>query len=137
MAENSAIEWTDHTFNPWWGCQKVSPGCDHCYAETWDLRFHAAAPHWGPGAPRRRTGADTWRQPLKWHRKAVAAGVRPRVFCASMADVFDNQVDPAWRADLWSLIRVTPALRWLLLTKRPQNIRKMLPPDWGTGWPNV
>ncbi|MFP4240070.1 MAG: DUF5131 family protein, partial [Rhodosalinus sp.] len=88
MAENSTIEWTDHTFNPWIGCQKVSPACDHCYAETWDKRFGGA--HWGPHAPRQRTSAANWRKPLKWDAQARAEGRRYRVFCASLADVFDN-----------------------------------------------
>jgi protein gp37 len=136
MAEVTGIAWCDHTFNPWIGCQKVSPACDHCYAETQDVRFHGGV-HWGPGAPRRRTTDAYWRAPLLWHRKAKAAGVRRRVFCASSADVFDNAVPETWRQDLWALIAATPALDWLLLTKRPQNILKMLPANWGGGWPSV
>jgi protein gp37 len=135
MAENSAIEWTDHTFNPWWGCTKVSPGCDHCYADALDRR--AGGAHWGAHAPRRRT--KDWSGPVKWNRRCEKLGIRERVFCASMADVFDNHrsILPDWRANLWSLIAATPHLDWLLLTKRPQNIAKMLPPTWGDGWPNV
>ena len=136
MGENSAIEWTHHTFNPWEGCQRVGPGCDNCYAEARDVRFTGGY-HWGPGAPRRRTSAANWRNPLRWNREAAASGTRPRVFCASLADVFDNAVDPAWRHDLWALIAATPNLDWMLLTKRPGNIAKMLPPDWGNGYPNV
>lgn len=135
MAETS-IEWADFTFNPWEGCQKVGPGCDNCYAEARNIRFSAGS-NWGPGAPRRRTSAANWAKPIKWNRDAAKAGARPRVFCASLADVFDNAVDPQWRADLFSLIRATPHLDWLMLTKRPGNIAKMLPADWGTGWPNV
>lgn len=137
MAENSKIEWCDHTFNPWEGCQKVGPGCDNCYAEARDARFTGGS-HWGPGAPRRRTSAQNWNKPLRWNREAAASGTRPRVFCASLADVFDNAVDPQWRADLFELIRATPNLDWLLLTKRPGNIAKMLPADWvDYGWRNV
>lgn len=136
MVENSHIEWTDHTFNPWEGCQKVGPGCDNCYAEARDIRFTGGT-HWGPGAPRRLTSDANWRKPMKWNRDAVTAGTRPRVFCASLADVFDNAVDPAWRTRLFALIRATPNLDWQLLTKRPGNIAAMLPADWGTGWPNV
>jgi protein gp37 len=139
MAQNSKIEWTDHTFNPWVGCTNVSPGCDHCYAEAWSKR--SGLVKWGD-SPRRRTSEAYWRAPLKW--QAVAAsyhaqhGRRQRVFCASLADVFDNQVDSAWRADLFDLIASTPALDWLLLTKRPQNIAKMLPKSWPDGgMPNV
>lgn len=126
MAENSKIEWTDHTFNPWIGCQKVSAACDHCYAETlMDTRLGQV--EWGPHGERKRTSPANWRKPLAWNRKAGAAGRRDRVFCASLADVFDNAVPEAWRGDLWHLIRETPNLIWMLLTKRPQNIAKMLP----------
>ena len=140
MGENSSIEWTHHTFNPWIGCQKVGPGCDHCYAETWDARgLHQRERRWGPHAARTRTSAANWRKPLAWDRAAAAASQRKRVFCASLADVFDSHqsILPKWRADLWALIRATPNLDWMLLTKRPGNIAKMLPPDWGGGWPNV
>lgn len=136
MAENSAIEWCDHTFNPWEGCQKVGPGCDHCYAEARDIRFTGGR-HWGPGAPRRRTSPSNWAQPRKWQREAAAFHAKhrrwPRVFCASLADVFDNAVDPIWRKDLWQLIRETPDLRWILLTKRVGNITGMLPFGWLEG----
>lgn len=140
MAEQSKIEWTDHTFNPWEGCQKVAPECDHCYAENRDQRFTGGI-HWGPKAPRRRTSAQNWSKPRRWNAQAEAFhathGRRQRVFCASLADVFDNAVDTSWREDLWALIRECDHLDWLLLTKRPQNIAKMLPPDWGDGWPHV
>ena len=140
MAEQSKIEWTDHTFNPWEGCQKVAPECDHCYAEARDVRFTGGT-HWGPKAPRRRTSVQNWNKPHRWNAQADAFfathGRRQRVFCASLADVFDNAIDPAWRADLWALIQECDRLDWLLLTKRPQNIAKMLPPNWGDGWPHV
>ncbi|MGE3624111.1 MAG: DUF5131 family protein [Bdellovibrionales bacterium] len=136
MAENSGIEWTHHTFNPWIGCQKVSPACDHCYAEAYDLRYNAGK-HWGAKAERRRTSEKNWNLPVKWNNQAIVRNERYRVFCASLADVFDNAVPAAWREDLWALIRRTPRLDWLLLTKRPQNIRKMLPADWGAGYQNV
>lgn len=123
MAENTKIEWADHTFNPWTGCTKVSPACDHCYAEGWAKR--SGHVKWGSGQPRRRTSDANWRMPLKWNREAERTGVRPRVFCASLADVFDNEVDPAWRADLFKLIADTQNLNWLLLTKRVGNVMKM------------
>jgi protein gp37 len=125
MGATTAIEWADATFNPWIGCTKVSPGCDHCYAEALAKRTGMA--EWGPHAARRRTSAAYWRQPLKWNREAEAAGTRPFVFCASLADVFDNQVPDDWRQDLWDLIAETPNLVWLLLTKRPQNVRRLTP----------
>jgi len=138
MGENSKIEWTDHTFNPWVGCTKVSPGCDHCYAEAWAKR--SGLVQWGNN-PRRRTTENNWKEPVEWNAEAGAFnrehGHRPRVFCASLADVFDNQVPSSWRKDLFALIRECGRLDWLLLTKRPQNISEMLPSDWGDGDPNV
>ena len=125
MAENSKIEWTDHTFNPWIGCTKVSPACDNCYAEAMmDTRYGRVT--WGAGQPRERTSAANWRKPVKWNLEARADNKRTFVFCASLADVFDNEVDPQWRADLFALIRATPALTWLLLTKRIGNVRRMV-----------
>ncbi|WP_454825347.1 phage Gp37/Gp68 family protein [Paraburkholderia xenovorans] len=127
MSENSKIEWTDHTFNPWEGCQKVSPGCDHCYAEARNARFAGGtAINWGPGAPRRRTSASNWLQPLQWNLRAARAGRRDRVFCASLADVFDNEAPDEWRRDLASVITQTAHLDWLLLTKRIGNAERML-----------
>lgn len=192
MADRSAIEWTDSTFNPWTGCTKVSPGCDHCYAESWSARAGAKVGKWGPGAPRVRTSAANWRLPVKWNntrflecsacgwrgesceaiylsmppelyddslnnndrdvcprcRCEVLAATRRRVFCASLADVFDNEVPAEWRADLFRLIASTPNLDWLVLTKRIGNADRMLrtvmdnlnregveSPYWP--WPNV
>lgn len=139
MAADSKIEWTDHTFNPWIGCTKVSPACDHCYAER-STPSRTLGVAWGPGAPRRRTGESNWELPLRWNKQAEAFhaqhGRRQRVFCASLADVFDNAVDRAWRDDLATLILGTPNLDWLLLTKRIGNAGAMLgdmfldgPPD--------
>lgn len=123
MAENTKIEWTDHTFNPWEGCQKVGPGCDNCYAETRNARYAGGqAINWGPGAPRRRTSAANWRKPLAWnanHETFFAVhGRRQRVFCASLADWADNAVPLEWLVDLLELVRTTPHLDWLMLTKR-------------------
>jgi protein gp37 len=136
--ENSKIEWTDHTFNPWTGCTKISPACDHCYAEGWAKRTGLV--RWG-NHPRRRTTKSYWKKPIKWNATARAFkhqhAHRPRIFCASLADVFDNQVPLEWRVDLFALIRECPRLDWLMLTKRPQNIIRMLPKDWGDGYHNV
>ena len=132
MGEQTKIEWADSTFNPVWGCQKVSPACDFCYAEALDKR--TGGKHWGPNAPRRRTSVQNWNKARKWNREAdkffSEHGRRRRVFCASMADVFDNQWEKEWRDDLWQLIRECPDMDWLLLTKRPQNIEKMKPIFW-------
>lgn len=147
MAEHTEISWADHTFNPWIGCMKVSPACDGCYAEALmglDGRMKRA--EWGaPGkgvGTRVRTAPANWRQPLAWDRAAAKAGTRPFVFCASLADVFDNAVDKEWRFDLFELINKTPHLTWLLLTKRPQNIVKLfteamhlLPGGEAANWP--
>lgn len=150
--KNTHIEWCDHTFNPWEGCTKVSPGCAHCYAEARNARFGGGvAGNWGKGAPRRRTSASNWAQPLKWHDEAKALGIRHRVFCASLADVFDDEVPAQWRFELLCLIFVTAQhLDWLLLTKRPENIMRLLTEafnvvpgscgrfdgivDWGLHW---
>lgn len=133
MAKNSRIEWTDHTFNPWWGCAKVSPACKHCYAEAWAKRVGAAV--WGARAPRRFFGEKHWAEPLRWHREAQAEGRRHRVFCASMADVFEDrrELDP-WRRKLAELIAETPWLDWQLLTKRPEHASALAP--WGDKWPD-
>lgn len=136
MTANTKIEWADHTFNPWIGCTQVSPGCDHCYAaRSTPARTLGVA--WGAGQPRRRTSPSTWAQPKAWQRNADAFfaqhGRRQRVFCASLADVFDNEVDSTWRFDLWKLIADTPRLDWLLLTKRIGNARMMLPGFWSLG----
>lgn len=117
--KNSHISWTNHTFNPWIGCTKVSPGCTHCYAETRDERFHRGI-HWGKGATRVRTSTHNWNDPVRWNKEAAASGIRPRVFCASLGDWLDDEIDIGWLADLLRLIRATPNLDWLLLTKRPQ-----------------
>jgi protein gp37 len=139
MSEKSNIEWTSSTFNPWRGCTKVGPGCDHCYAERDAHRFGTA---WGPGAERRFFGDDHWNKPRLWNAKAAKEQAADptaqwRVFCASMADVFDNEAPQEVRARLWALIRETPNLTWLLLTKRIGNVAKMLPADWGAGYQNV
>ena len=186
MSESSSIEWCDSTFNPWIGCARISPACDHCYAAA-STPARTLGIKWGTGQPRRRTVPSNWAQPRRWNaqrfaqctdcgwrgeRPKTAAGdrgecpacadgmlgeARRRVFCASLADVFDNEVPAQWRTDLFALIRATPNLDWLLLTKRIGNVDRMiaesvgaLPRDdrSGTGqhnhtpmaewpWPNV
>lgn len=168
MGETSKIEWTDATFNPWIGCAHVHAGCTHCYAESFAKRYGKAT--WGPNGTRVKTGDAYWRKPLKWNREAERDGVRRRVFCASLADVFEEWEGPIldhhwqqlygieghreyeteaylsqvkhegdWRyaavtmddlrLDFFRLIDETPWLTWLVLTKRPQNVRRM--------WPNA
>ena len=123
--QNTKIEWADHTFNPWIGCTKVGPGCDNCYAEAdFDKRRHVV--QWGPNQPRKLTAPSTWATAARWNREAAAASVRHRVFCASLADVFDNEVPVQWRISLMALILQTPHLDWLLLTKRIGNAAEML-----------
>lgn len=140
MAENSKIEWCDHTFNPWRACTKVWEGCAHCYAETLSKRNPTVLGEWGPGKPRVKASPAMWQQPLKWDREAGAAQhenewssddrppdmPRPRVFCASLADWLDDEVPIEWLAELMELIMRTPNLDWLLLTKRPQNFKPRL-----------
>ena len=132
MAENSGISWTDHTFNPWIGCTRISPACDGCYAAGLmgtASRFGPPRAIWGgPGkgeGTRTRTADSTWAKVRSWNRKAAAAPGETFVFCASLADVFDNAVNDGWRADLFRLIWDTPNLTWLLLTKRPAMIQRL------------
>jgi len=126
MGKDSTIEWTHHTFNPWWGCVKVSDACDNCYAETWAKRLGENL--WGPKTERRFFSDQHWKEPLKWNKEAQAKGVRRRVFCASMADVFENRKDLIpHRLRLLELIAQTPHLDWLLLTKRIHLVKKQLP----------
>lgn len=156
MAATTKIEWCDFTFNPWRGCQKVAPGCKHCYAEARSNRFGEDF-----AGQRIRLSDAGWREPLKWNRAAEQAGERRHVFCASLADVFEDWDGPivnhkgnvlahcgdgvfqpreipefsSWdlatmddlRRDLFALIDKTPWLDWLILTKRPENIRRMWP----------
>ncbi len=135
MAQDSKIEWTDATFNPWWGCTKVSDGCKFCYAQSIANRFGHEI--WGAGATRRTFGENHWREPLRWNRRAGESGKRLRVFCASMADVFDPEAPDEERKRLWQLVGETPHLDWQILTKRPQLIAENLPHDWGEGYANV
>lgn len=126
MGETTAISWTDHTFNPWMGCTKVSPGCDHCYAEG--LGKRTGKVQWGDDAERVLTSDGYWKNPLKWNRAAEAEGRRHRVFCASMADVFEDRPElDEPRGRLFEVIGNTPWLDWQLLTKRPQNVLRMVP----------
>lgn len=141
MGRDSKIEWTDHTFNPWWGCVKVGLGCQHCYAERYAARYGYDV--WGPDKGRRLFGDGHWAQPVKWNVAAEKAGKRQRVFCGSMCDVFEAHYIPEWAAQLdkdrqrlWDLIAETPWLTWMLLTKRPANVLSMAPESWYfDSWP--
>ena len=151
MGADSKIEWTHHTFNPWRGCTKVSEGCKFCYALDLSKRNPAVLGIWGPKGTRVVAAESYWRQPLKWNKAAEQAGERHRVFCASLADVFEGpetMPSGAWpaveaaRRRLFELILDTPHLDWLLLTKRPQNVLRYSPMrdetgrDWHRdGWP--
>lgn len=132
MGFDTKIEWCDASWNPWVGCTKVSEGCKNCYAETlMDGRFGRVK--WGPAGTRQRTSASNWAKPRAWNRKAQKEGRRYRVFCASLADVFEDRAELApWRYDLFKLIEATPRLDWLLLTKRPENVNGMI--EEGTGF---
>lgn len=177
MSENSSIQWTDHTFNPWRGCTKISPGCANCYAARDALRFPNIRGVWGDSGTRILAVPDAWKAPEKWNRAAAAAGTRAKVFCCSLADVFedwkgemrfpasiapDGWVTARWNGDqlvrefeasadvqgleiatmdhareeLFRLIENTPHLDWLLLTKRPENVLKMVPEHWREAFPD-
>ena len=137
MSEKTLIAWTDHTFNPWMGCVKVSAGCTNCYAERL-TRDRMGLSLWGPNGKRQVT-KEPWKNVRRWNKAAARDGVRRRLFCASLCDVFEdhptaNQTRPA----LWDLIRECKSLDWQLLTKRPERIAENLPSDWGSeGWPHV
>src|ERR1017187_249262 len=136
--KGTAINWCNSTFNPWEGCTKISPGCANCFAKKRDDRqMIEPVSHWGPGAPRRMTSDSYWKQPLGWDREAAKAGTRPRIFCGSLCDWADDEAPAGQRDRLWDLIRQTPHLDWLMLTKRASNINKYLPADWNIGYANV
>lgn len=124
MAETTPIEWTDRTWSPWEGCTKVSPGCDHCYAESMNRWLHRGE-NWGPGAPRREFSDDHWKKLERWNAQAEKAGKRMKVF-PSICDPFDNEVRPDLRARHWAAMMMTPWLDHLILTKRIGNAEKML-----------
>jgi protein gp37 len=133
MGDKTLISWTDHTFNPWWGCARWSPGCKNCYADTLARRW-GMDDLWHKNGPRRMMSENQWRQPARWNREAAAAGVRAKVFCASMADVFeDHPAVTRGRKRLFGVIEDTPWLTWQLLTKRIENVAGMVP--WGGSWP--
>lgn len=129
MAERTAIEWADATWNPWTGCRKVSPGCKFCYAERDMHRFAQVFENVKLSAP------ATFYAPERWaRRKALKPGAR--IFTCSWSDWFIEGADE-WRPGAWSVIRATPQFTYLILTKRPENILERLPRDWGSGYPNV
>lgn len=138
MGETTQISWCDSTANLWIGCQKVSPACDHCYAEdlmaTSGSRFQRV--EWGPHGARQRVKSG-WQDIRRWQRRAAEndnrdpdLGRRRRIFINSLSDFFDNHRSVVWRDEAWQLIRESPGLIFILLTKRPQNIAAMLPPFW-------
>lgn len=134
--ENSKIQWTDHTFNPWIGCTKVSAGCQNCYAEAQMDKWLQKA-KWGPNGTRVKTVASNWKKVSRWDAKLNGTGRRERVFIASLADVFeknDNSDIAYWRFDLWNLIEKLDNLDCLLLTKRPENILDCVPCIWHNQW---
>lgn len=136
MGTTTGIAWTDHTHNEWWGCSApAGSGCDNCYAAMLDRR--TGGNHFGVGTLPRITAEQNRNQPYRWNRDAEAARKRAKVFCGSMIDFFDKNAPAGAREAMWQKIQRTPWLDWQLLTKRPANIERMLPPDWKAGYPNV
>lgn len=134
MGKTTEIAWCDSTFNPWWGCAKVSEGCQRCYAEKWD--FRCGGGHWGPESPRRLFGDKHWREPLAWNAEAEKSGVMRSVFCGSMCDILEDRPDVyASRYRAFELVESTPNLLWLFLTKRPENGLELYPLRWREKWP--
>lgn len=124
MAENSKIEWTAHTWNPWFGCTEVGPPCDRCYARVMMAERYGRV-RWGAGEDRVRTSEENWKMPFRWNRAAAAAGRTDTVLCLSLGDIWDNEVDPLWRYQAFEVMRHTPSLLYLLLSKRIGNAAKM------------
>lgn len=135
MAEETGISWTDHTFNPWWGCTAIAPGCDNCYAAALDKR--TGGNYWNAKVKPRRTSKGNWNKVTKWNKKATEENKRHKVFCGSMMDWCDKDAPEGALNDLFDLIHETPMLDWQLLTKRATLIKDRLPADWGDGYPNV
>lgn len=136
MSEKTIIAWTDHTFNPWMGCEKVSDGCKNCYALTL-TKNRMGLDLWGKSAERQVTKGP-WQNVRKWNRDAEKDGVQRRVFCASLCDIFeDHPTANATRPRLWDLVRECTSLDWQILTKRPHRIVDNLPADWDAGWNHV
>lgn len=136
MGRETGIAWCDHTASFWMGCQRVSPGCEHCYAEALVTK-RMRLPVWGPpSTTERKRTLSAWRDVPAWDRAAKRDGVRRRLFVSSLADIFEEhpQVAP-WRADALALLERCTSLDVLLLTKRPQNIRAMVPSAWLDAWP--
>lgn len=138
MGDTTGIEWTDSTMNFWEGCTKVGPGCDHCYAETRDIRYHQGS-HWGSGALRRQMSEHTRHNLRRWQKGAAEfirlRGYPQKVFCSSLSDIFDNEVPGDWRENAWDEIEIAPDLRLQLCTKRIGNVPKMVRESWKTAWP--
>jgi protein gp37 len=142
MSMHTKIAWADSSWNPWIGCTKISPACKHCYAESQNKRRNWNGGTWGPGAPRKVLSQSNWDAPLKWDRKAAEGmhgkdGKRWLVFGGDLCDTFDDEGPLDARDRMWRLMRSTPHLTWMLLTKRPENFKKYLPYDWGDGYSNV
>lgn len=138
MGTKTNISWTDKTWNAWWGCMHYSELCDFCYAERFDAYVHAKNPHWGAGSDRLLMSEKHWQQPVSWNDNAKRLGIRYKVFCSSMADIFESHPQVVQeRIKLWELIKKTPYLDWQLLTKRFDRIKEFLPDDWGEGYENV
>lgn len=141
MAEKTGIAWTDSTYNSWWGCTKVGPACDDCYAEAVDRRTGES--HWGHGSPRRLLSEHARSEPYRWQKQAdkffAQHGRDRRVFTLSMGDLFDNEVDPQWRSDHMGIMEACDRLKWQICTKRISNLPKMIWPRWdrtlGGAWP--
>jgi protein gp37 len=122
MAQQSLIEWTDATWNPWHGCVKVSDGCKHCYMYRGKERY-------GKNPKEVTRSRTTFADPLKWEDPRL-------IFACSWSDWFIAQAD-SWRDEAWEIIKKTPHHTYQILTKRPERIRQSLPRDWGDGWDNV
>lgn len=130
MPLGTDISWAESTFNPWIGCTEVSPACDFCYARREDEKKMWTPEGWGKGKERKHTSPSSWNAVRSWNKEMAKRGRRMRVFCASLCDVLDVEVDESWRTELWELIKETTSLDWQLLTKRPSLYASKLPKEW-------
>lgn len=122
MSENTGIQWTDASYNPWTGCHKVSSGCRNCYMMRDKEKY-------GKDGNRVVRSKTTFNDPLKWKEPKL-------IFTCSWSDFFIEEADP-WRNEVWEIIKKTPRHTYQILTKRPERIKDHLPGDWGDGYPNV
>lgn len=125
--------WPKHSFSPWIGCTRVSPGCQNCHERMGPLPLDLAL----DSVTRTPVAESNWGNPRDWNRKGMKAAQKIRAVCGALCDWADDAAPTMLRDRMWAMLRDTPYVDWLLITKRSENISKFLPSDWGPGYPNV